>query len=813
MKRSPGLRVYLICALLVIMSVSSSYSAEKTRLYIPLWPHPQRMVLREGQFEVQGKHLFIPENPGEKTLAVACVVSHRLSRYFGLSTDLKIKIEGACPAGYFALALCEEPPDWSAVARKFEPKAIPSTGLGEAYVLQIDSKLVMLAAPTPRGLANGALTLMQMARCATQGTTIPGAWILDWPDLEVRAAHSRGVLIPVLKKAALWAADTKLNMLVWETNVSAFPFRSHPEVGRQVSDLREIEERQSAYKELVDLVRGGGVEAVPLHNMSNGHWRKSGGPYPFLGDGETYFWAMTEIIDEELEIFRPRYFHLGLDEEHFTGERLNYPTRTLPQWRDVIARFTEHLRRRGVASMGWTDPLYGGRRKWYGWPFGKEFPEGYDEFTATFPGDFIFVPWFYWTKTPEDTIDGPGRLRQQAETGHGVITAARGDHVQCHTNAVMMLKGRYPNILGVLATCWSGERKHVLYVRREGGQFWNVGCPGIKRRDPSTDEVRWIFEPEGFVLATEEDITGWDVLLDADLSQPVSENLKKLADPAWRMWLEAREELVAAGLPAVPELLAAMSKAKGEYRQRIEGCISRNARDARHGRRRGRLDVPAVLAFLDDPGADVRALAAEVIVSCSEKGLDVLRQGVRNPRRSAACIRALGIVKSVGIATELIGVLNDKTMSVEARAEAAKVLGLLRAKDAAPALLQALRAGRDASIEKASLWSLALLGCKKADRDIAQLLDSPDQDKRWRAALALVLLDSLEVRRLATWLSGKDRHSLELAAWALWRTTEPQEASNVFSQAAASQRDKISRQRLEQLSQVVVGKGNPRARF
>jgi HEAT repeat protein len=538
-----------------------------------------------------------------------------------------------------------------------------------------------------------------------------------------------------------------------------------------------------------------------------------------LGDNETYFWAMRDVIDEELELFRPRYLDLNMAEEHICRKSIGYPGRSLEQWRDAAVEFARYLRRRGVTTQLATEALFpgwaGGSQ--YPWTFGKKFPDGYSEFVATFPKDLIFTPWQYWVKTPEEVIETLD-LRRQAQTGLAVLMTSVGDNSRHHVAAAAKLKDEYPNILGVQGSCWGGRPlirdkypRHPFNVEESIAPLWNLDSPD------RSEEFRWETAPG---------ISNWECLLDEDPPESVEEAIGRLKDPAWRVWLYAREQLVAAGLPAAPVLLDAMSKADpstmtlakadGEIRDRIEGCLSRNARDARHGRRRGTLDASKVLPFLSDKSEAVRDMAAELVVSCAEDGVKTLNRSMKDPVAAASCIRALGIVKDTSCAKDLIEVLGKGALPARAQAEAARVLGLLGAKEAAGELRKALRPAEDKDIRKdvrkAAMWSLALIGCRDADKEIAAFLEAEDADMRYRAALALTILKSPETKNVEPWLT-RDRHSLELAGWVMWRTWKKEDAKRAVEKAVAAQKDESSRKRLEQLAQVFAGTADRSAKY
>ncbi len=791
-------RIVCIGWFLLVLVWGVSAPAEETQPPLVLWPNPQQLTLGEGRFDVARATIFVPGNSGKKTDVVAHTLAARLKDTLNLRS-LAIKESGTAPEGYFALAISREVPDWQAVVSGADFSEISPFLVSQAYLLQVNSAGATIVAREARGLSYGALTLIQLARHHARESTIPTVSITDWPAMELRAAHTRSTFPDHdrLKLAAAYAAEMKFNMLIWETNIRAFAFHTHPEAG---TPHGEVITTQEEYLKMVNQVRDGGVELVPLHNFALGHWRKMGYPYTFLGDGETYYWAMKEIIDEEIELFRPRYYHLGMDEDHRSWKHLKYPSRSLEGWRDVCVEFTRHLRRKGIATMVWTDPLvkpWAGSN-WYPWTFGKKFPEGYFTFTATFPSDLIFVPWFYWTKRPQDVLFGRGDVVRQAMTGLGVLPAGYESSCHHHTKAYTMIKEEFPNVLGVMGTNWGGNNSYPGYVRHNAGEFWN---PKATKRSKE------------FTPLSDPQIEGWEIFLEDAPAKSVSESLKRLADAKWRVWLKAREELVAAGLPAVPVLLSAMSKAEGEYRERIEGCISRNARAARHGWIRGKLDVGATFAFLEAPQEDVRSIAAEVIASAADDGKRLLRKLLKHPRASVACARALGIVKDEDAVGDLMAVLADKGMPSVARAEAARVLGALRAKEAVPSLVKAFHQSQESNIEKQALWSLALMGHKEMVSDIVKLLDAPDEDTVYRAGIELVLLESPEVRKLEPWLEYHDRHKLELAAWALYKLLDAEEVSKMLKQAAATQTDEINKWRLLDLSKTVLGTGHYKRKY
>jgi HEAT repeat protein len=346
-----------------------------------------------------------------------------------------------------------------------------------------------------------------------------------------------------------------------------------------------------------------------------------------------------------------------------------------------------------------------------------------------------------------------------------------------------MIKTECPNVLGVLSGCW-GPRlelrdqptipRYPQYVRWAVGPFWN--------QDAGTER------PPNFKEEPIPGITNWECLLDADPPDSLDDALKRISAPAWRTWIAAREQLVATGLPAAPALLDAMSKADGEIRERIEGCLSRNARDARNGRRRGILELPKTLAFLRDKNETVRDMAAELAASCAEEAAAELRKNLKDQAAGASCARALGIVRDKASSKDLIQVLADPAMPVRARAEATRALGLLKDSESAGPLREALRGAKERDIRREALWALVLLAGAGTDKDVAALVNSEDEDIRLRAAMGLVALRSPELKQLVPWLS-KDRNSMETAAMGMYLSWDWKELLAALQEAKKSQKD------------------------
>jgi HEAT repeat protein len=218
----------------------------------------------------------------------------------------------------------------------------------------------------------------------------------------------------------------------------------------------------------------------------------------------------------------------------------------------------------------------------------------------------------------------------------------------------------------------------------------------------------------------------------------------------------------------VPALLEAMKASSGEIRQRFEGCVSRIARDARHGIDRGALDVRAVERYLSEPSADLANIAAEAVGAAGPEGRGRLVAGLSRSPEAAACAWALGYAGDGAAGEALCAVLTAGGFPSAARANAARALGYVGAEAAAGPLAALIESDDDPAVQREAAWALALLGARDRDEAVATLLHSPDRETRCRAVIALAVLRSRELLGTGHMLASEDRNEAWIATWALF---------------------------------------------
>jgi hypothetical protein len=170
-------------------------------------------------------------------------------------------------------------------------------------------------------------------------------------------------------------AGVGMNMVVIDLG-DAVKYKSHPEIAVQGAWTRE-----KLRKELARL-RKLGLEPIPKMNFSTGHdaWL---GVYARQVSTPVYYKVCTDLIHEAADLFeRPRFFHIGYDEET-AGNQTQYAYMVVRQhelwWHDFFF-FVEQIEDRGCRPWMWSDFAWG----------------NHDAFYKRVPRSVLQSNWWYW---------------------------------------------------------------------------------------------------------------------------------------------------------------------------------------------------------------------------------------------------------------------------------------------------------------------------------------------------------------------------------------------------------------------------------
>jgi hypothetical protein len=201
-------------------------------------------------------------------------------------------------------------------------------------------------------------------------------------------------------------------------------------------------------KEIARL-RGLGIEPIPKLNFSTSHdtWLKDYGRMVSTPD---YYKVCSDVIRDVCEIFdKPRFLHLGYDEESF-GHQSRYAygvVRSGSLWWEDFLFFVKTVEKQGVRPWIWSDYIWGHK----------------DEFLAKMPKSVLQSNWYYRQWFDLETI--PKARRPHLESfidleKAGFDQVPCGSNWACDENMAGLVKFSRKNIAperlkGFLMTAWT----------------------------------------------------------------------------------------------------------------------------------------------------------------------------------------------------------------------------------------------------------------------------------------------------------------------------------------------------------------------
>ena len=270
--------------------------------------------------------------------------------------------------------------------------------------------------------------------CDWDAPELKGEDIIYRPDLR----FDRSLWDDVLKKMQ----QAGMNMVVIDLG-DGVKYKSHPEIA--VKGAWSTSELRSELKRIRSL----GLEPIPKLNFSTTHdaWM---GKYSRCVSTDMYYGVCRELIAEVMQLFdRPRFFHLGMDEEDY-GNQKYYEHVVIRQydawWRDFLFLVKEVEKGRSRAWI-WSD---------YVW----HHPE---LFYQKMPKSVVQSNWYYDAKF-EPQNDRAKAFRELDQHGYDQIPT--GSNYYNSTNFVALAADCRRNLntgrlLGFLQTPWKATlEKH-----------------------------------------------------------------------------------------------------------------------------------------------------------------------------------------------------------------------------------------------------------------------------------------------------------------------------------------------------------------
>lgn len=271
--------------------------------------------------------------------------------------------------------------------------------------------------------------------------------VIRWPSDKVRADMS------VWRDWTDAMAREKLNMAVIDIG-EALVYPSHPELAAKGAFTPK------KMREELDRLRGMGIEPIPKLNFSAGHnaWMKE---YRRMMGTDEYRKVCADVIADVCEIFgRPRFFHIGYDEET-AGHQGRFQYVVVRQgeawWTDFLS-IVEGVERCGARAWCFSDMSW----------------RHLDQFLERMPKSVVQCPWNY--KANAEHPEYVQSVESMLEAGYDMIPDV-GTFSAKSQDAIGTLEGRnlierfsrndYPRkqLLGFLLCSWA---RPVPYHREKG---------------------------------------------------------------------------------------------------------------------------------------------------------------------------------------------------------------------------------------------------------------------------------------------------------------------------------------------------------
>lgn len=324
-----------------------------------LIPQPKSVVWRQEVFRL-GNDLAIVSGP--ETLESAADLQRELKAVCGISCAI-------FPPG-------DRPKDCRAIVLKVGGLEAKDSTNAEGYTLEVGQAGVSLRSRAAAGVFYGVQTLKQLFQRQGDDLVVPGGAIRDEPALAWRGVYLNlrsGITGPEtmesLKRLVDAFAQMKLNVLFFEiADVMQYERQSFPASAKRAFSKQQM-------RELVTYAKARHFEVIPTFQMlSHAGWVLSNPKNVELLEnpkdrGWNTAWCpsnpkvaalVQDILDETIEVFQPRYCHVGLDEVNYGPFReceKCRPEKPAQLFLKSILLLHDALTAKGVKMIMWHDTL------------------------------------------------------------------------------------------------------------------------------------------------------------------------------------------------------------------------------------------------------------------------------------------------------------------------------------------------------------------------------------------------------------------------------------------------------------------------
>lgn len=237
----------------------------------------------------------------------------------------------------------------------------------------------------------------------------------------------------------VYMKNAGINTLVLDIG-EAMRYESHPELAVEGSWTHD------QMREELQRLRGMGFEVIPKLNFSACHdiWLQE---YSRMLSTKPYYAVCRDVINEVLEVFQPKYFHLGMDEETANNQRnfQHITVRTGELWWHDLYYLVDLVEKGNAQAWVWSD---------YCWAKSEEY-------VKNMPKSVIQNTWYYHNVFDDRAGDfwGPGLRTFEILDKNGFAQVPAGSNFFEKDNMELLTKYCAENldttrIPGYMQTVW-----------------------------------------------------------------------------------------------------------------------------------------------------------------------------------------------------------------------------------------------------------------------------------------------------------------------------------------------------------------------
>ncbi|MFT4416468.1 glycoside hydrolase family 20 zincin-like fold domain-containing protein [Fredinandcohnia humi] len=237
----------------------------------------------------------------------------------------------------------------------------------EGYILEVEEHKIEISASSIRGFYNAIKTVMQViSSTPSSSNEIPTGYVKDWPDIGFRGVHlpvdlGNPRFIEELLETVI--SPLKYNSIILEC--SPINWATHPELWKEDScSPNEVQK-------IIECGKYHDIEVIPLlQTLGHCEWLFANNqnldicedyrsPFCYNPLNERSYKVIFEIMEEAIDLFKPKKFHFGHDEIRMVGRFPNSIEGRKIGFVDLFIqdtnRISSFLQERHITPMMWAD--------------------------------------------------------------------------------------------------------------------------------------------------------------------------------------------------------------------------------------------------------------------------------------------------------------------------------------------------------------------------------------------------------------------------------------------------------------------------